>query len=573
MSRLSSLVPLFFLGLMAIFAVTPAAFAVVAVNSLEATSLVPWEWSDFSISWTDNNQDGLFQLSETSGFSGVTYLPFVNIYRNLEAVPVQSSQSLYTGGTALAWSFVGTEGSMAVDPSMWSYTSTGNVAQAYDYTFMLGNGDSYTGTVYAASGQGYYPGLTWSTLDENGLTGNYQITGMEPGGSDYYAKRGQVYISSYHEAATGLDYTPLEYTQGLPSGTDYPGSEKYRGGIAQVTDNHGSFVPQVTDGSADVMPQMNASGHLVWMNWDGNYWQVWYNLGNGTVQLTHTENGSNLSAQITDNDQIYWQGWDGHDYEIYRYDPVTKATIQLTNNSQDDCALQVNSSGQYTWMYYDGHDWEIRYNIGKGVVQRTNNSYDDILPRITDNGMIYWQSWDGHDWEIYSYTFGQSAIKQLTNNSQDDCTLQVNSSGQYTWMYYDGHDWEIRYNMGRGVVQRTNNSYDDILPKITDDGVISWQGWDGHDYEIYTYTFGKSAIKQLTNNTVDDITPAVKNGVLVWSQQDGNYWQIYREVLSTGLVTQITNDNYDNKNPRITTSGQIVWQKWDGSDYEVYAYK
>jgi hypothetical protein len=63
MSRLSSLVSVFFLCLLAMLAVIPAAYAAVAVKSLEATSLAPWEWSDFSISWTDNNQDGLFQLT------------------------------------------------------------------------------------------------------------------------------------------------------------------------------------------------------------------------------------------------------------------------------------------------------------------------------------------------------------------------------------------------------------------------------------------------------------------------------------------------------------------------------
>jgi hypothetical protein len=42
--------------------------------------------------------------------------------------------------------------------------------------------------------------------------------------------------------------------------------------------------------------------------------------------------------------------------------------------------------------------------------------------------------------------------------------------------------------------------------------------------------------------------------------------------ISTGLITQITTDNYDNKNLRVNASGQIVWQKWDGNDYEVYLY-
>jgi hypothetical protein len=69
---------------------------------------------------------------------------------------------------------------------------------------------------------------------------------------------------------------------------------------------------------------------------------------------------------------------------------------------------------------------------------------------------------------------------------------------------------------------------------------------------------------------VDDVTPAVKNGVLVWSQWDGSYWQIYYwEVLSTGTVTPITSDSYNNQNPSVSSSGQIVCMKWDGSDFEI----
>ena len=64
-----------------------------------------------------------------------------------------------------------------------------------------------------------------------------------------------------------------------------------------------------------------------------------------------------------------------------------------------------------------------------------------------------------------------------------------------------------------------------------------------------------------------------KNGVVVWSHYDGSYWQIYREVLSTGAVTPITSDSHNNQNPWVNAAGEIAWQKWDGSDFEIYVYK
>lgn len=38
-----------------------------------------------------------------------------------------------------------------------------------------------------------------------------------------------------------------------------------------------------------------------------------------------------------------------------------------------------------------------------------------------------------------------------------------------------------------------------------------------------------------------------------------------------GNATRITDDEYDDQRPRVNTFGLIVWQKWDGSDYEFYA--
>jgi hypothetical protein len=292
----------------------------------------------------------------------------------------------------------------------------------YLYTCQLPDGNSYHGMVYSKNDEGYGIGWTGTTTNGQGQTCTYKITDIIPGTGSFDQKQGQVYIDYYTDTATNLQYIPLEYTQGLASGTNYLGSEQYRGGIAQVTNNTGFDVaPQVLDNgrilwqgwdghdyeiyclvpgqgvtqltnndSPDVMPEMNASGHLVWMNWDGSDWQVWYNLGNGPIQLTHT-NGFNVTPQITADDQISWQGWDGHDYEIYRYNTANQVTTQVTTNSVPDAAPEVNSSGQLTWMEFDGSHWQVMYNTGSGPVQLTNSANgSNLVPQITDDGQIFW---------------------------------------------------------------------------------------------------------------------------------------------------------------------------------------
>ena len=64
------------LAFLVIHTVASAAHAV-TTYSLEAVVNFPQDWTDFSVVWTDDNQDGLFQLSDEvlGGFSGVTDLP------------------------------------------------------------------------------------------------------------------------------------------------------------------------------------------------------------------------------------------------------------------------------------------------------------------------------------------------------------------------------------------------------------------------------------------------------------------------------------------------------------------
>lgn len=120
------------------FALTTA----VTTCSFEAVTEAPWEWDNFSVAWTDNNQDGLFQLDELEpgGFSGVTYLTFGRFYDTIEAVPVWSTESPYTGGTEAEWSFSGYMGSITADPSSWSYNGSGPVTPLPSSVLLLGSG-------------------------------------------------------------------------------------------------------------------------------------------------------------------------------------------------------------------------------------------------------------------------------------------------------------------------------------------------------------------------------------------------------------------------------------------------
>ncbi len=85
-----------------------------------------------------------------------------------------------------------------------------------------GSGDTYTGSVYAATGyNGYQVGYTQTFTDENGQTGYYTISSAATVSDG--SKVGQVYVTSYYDKESGNTYTPV--SNGSAVGTNYLTSE------------------------------------------------------------------------------------------------------------------------------------------------------------------------------------------------------------------------------------------------------------------------------------------------------------------------------------------------------------
>jgi len=93
----------------------------------------------------------------------------------------------------------------------------------YAFTYHYGNGDYYTGSVYApTSYHGYHAGYTQTATDENGETGYYEITDATDLGSDD-SQAGQVYVTGYYDRESGNTYTPM--SNGASVGASYLTSE------------------------------------------------------------------------------------------------------------------------------------------------------------------------------------------------------------------------------------------------------------------------------------------------------------------------------------------------------------
>ena len=85
--------------------------------------------------------------------------------------------------------------------------------------------------------------------------------------------------------------------------------------------------------------------------------------------------------------------------------------------------------------------------------------------------------------------------------------------------------------------------------------------------------YSQYVIKKISRNPYEDANPKINNnGYVVWEGYDGTDWEIF---LYDGIETiQLTDNSYDDFNPQINNNGYVVWegQSVGGADYEIFLY-
>jgi hypothetical protein len=73
---------------------------------------------------------------------------------------------------------------------------------------------------------------------------------------------------------------------------------------------------------------------------------------------------------------------------------------------------------------------------------------------------------------------------------------------------------------------------------------------------------------QITSNVGDDTGAQVANGLVVWQDWDGGDFEIYEWNGTT--TTRLTDNALRDERPRVDALGNVVWQTLDGFDLEVF---
>ena len=94
-------------------------------------------------------------------------------------------------------------------------------------------------------------------------------------------------------------------------------------------------------------------------------------------------------------------------------------------------------------------------------------------------------------------------------------------------------------------------------------------GGFSNEYQVTFSVVGVPTIIQLTDNSYSDVGSKISGNNIVWQRWDGNDSEIY--YYNGSSITQLTNNSYNDYNPQIS-GNNIVWERYDGNDNEIYYY-
>jgi hypothetical protein len=80
-----------------------------------------------------------------------------------------------------------------------------------------------------------------------------------------------------------------------------------------------------------------------------------------------------------------------------------------------------------------------------------------------------------------------------------------------------------------------------------------------------------TTITQVTANSYDDRLPHVQGNFLVWQTYDGSDWEVFLYNITDGTTTQITDNAEDDVSPQ-TDGHYVVWQGFNSGEWDVFIW-
>lgn len=361
-----------------------------------------------------------------------------------------------------------------------------------------------------------------------------------------------------------------------------------------------------------------------------------------TLQLTDNTN-DDTQARIADSGHVTYvrQG------DVFTHDGTTER--QITGDDGIDYYPDINRYGSVSYyaynivptegdvfLYYDGEPHLL-------VGSQASSFGDDSKPKINCDGWLTWKI-EGCGWTddsparvhcVYNIYRYNGTSEYFINSSHYYAAYDVNrpkllphpdinSKGEVVYIDNPYFERYVYLTNGYETVQVPHSFETDLKggPKINDKSHIVWSGrgpglpdtnnvflYDGatthqitdsgsNDYRHWSpqinnrshlvwarkdrvidtkfniFYYDGISIHQLTYNDDPNTSTDPKindTGLIVWQSFDGNDYEI---ILKDGNdIIQLTDNTTDDISPEINNRGEIIWQHFDGNDYEIFLSK
>lgn len=163
----------------------------------------------------------------------------------------------------------------------------------------------------------------------------------------------------------------------------------------------------------------------------------------------------------------------------------------------------------------------------------------------------------------------KSAVEATADaeNPAEPAPIEAAPSSQPTNSSLQTQIWRSSGKAGDVAIYRPDGQIERISPgtrhfsfPVLSEAGIAFQcarGWP-YGYEMMVWKPGATNLVQLTTNYFYVLNPDIHGNELVFQVWDGNDYEIYRYAFDTGLLEQITNNQFDDISP-VIWNGEIVW--------------
>lgn len=129
------------------------------------------------------------------------------------------------------------------------------------------------------------------------------------------------------------------------------------------------------------------------------------------------------------------------------------------------------------------------------------------------------------------------------------------------------------YRSGSGIERISPGTRHFNAPVMSESGVafLCARGWP-YGYEMLVWKPGDEKLTQITTNYYYVLNPDVHGNELVFQAWDGNDYEIYLYHFDTGQIEQITNNQFDDISP-VVWNGQVAWIAHPTVSAEVFLHK